>query len=135
DVACAFNSFAQTYPNTAMNSLASSAASQDTDSSRALRAALLAHFQQSQNADGGWPFHQAGESRVEPACWVLRALADSPESAQPNIARGLAFLKSHQLSDGSWPATTGMTSGGWVTSLAASVLATFVAQSPSNEKS
>jgi hypothetical protein len=114
-----------------MNSLASSAASQNTESARALRATLLAHFQKSQNADGGWPFHIAGDSRVEPTCWALRALAHPSESAQPSIARGIAFLKSQQLSDGSWPATTGMSSGGWVTSLAASVLTQF----PSNEKS
>jgi squalene cyclase len=113
-----------------MTSLASSAASQNTDSARLLRAALLSHLQKSQNTDGGWPFHILGDSRVEPTCWALRALADIIESAQPSIARGLAFLKSQQLPDGSWPAATGMSSGGWVTSLSASVLAQF----PSTEK-
>ena len=113
-----------------MTSLASSAASQNTDSARLLRAALLSHLQKSQNADGGWPFHILGDSRVEPTCWALRALADIIESAQPSIARGLAFLMSQQLPDGSWPAATGMSSGGWVTSLSASVLAQF----PSTEK-
>jgi len=118
-----------------MNSLAPSAASHNSESARTLRAQLLAHFQQSQNADGGWPFHMQGDSRVEPTCWALRALAGSSESAQSSITRGLAFLKSQQLSDGSWPATTGMSSGGWVTSLAASVLASFLAQLPAHEKS
>jgi len=123
-----------------MNSLASSTASQNTESARALRGALLAHLQESQNADGGWPFlsgegHTQGDSRVEPTCWALRALGDSPESAQDHIIRGIAFLKSQQLSDGSWPAATGMYSGGWITSLAASVLAPFLAQGPSSEKS
>jgi len=113
-----------------MNSLASSTASQNTESARALRGALLAHFQKSQNADGGWPFHIAGDSRVEPTCWALRALADSPESAQVHITRGINYLKSQQLSDGSWPTATGMSSGGWVTSLATSLLTQF----PSNEK-
>jgi hypothetical protein len=119
-----------------MNSLAPSTASHNSESARTLRAQLLSHFQQTQNADGGWPFHQAGESRVEPTCWALRALADSSDSSeQPHITRALAFLQSQQLPDGSWPATTGMPSGGWVTSLAASVLAPFLAQSPANEKS
>jgi hypothetical protein len=126
-----------------MNSLASSAASQNSNSARAHRAALLTHLQQSQNADGGWPFHPQGYSRVEPTCWALRALADPSESGseQPGtLTCGIAFLKSHQLSDGSWPATpwsteTTMPSGAWVTSLAASVLAPFIAQDPSSEKS
>jgi hypothetical protein len=118
-----------------MNSLASPTASQNSESARALRAALLAHLHETQNADGGWSFlsgqnRAQGESRVEPTCWALRALADSPESAPARLTRGIAFLKSQQISDGSWPATTGMSSGGSVTSLATSVLAQF----PSNEK-
>jgi Squalene-hopene cyclase C-terminal domain len=118
-----------------MNSLPSSTASQYTESARALRCALLAHLQKSQNADGGWPFlsgegHNQVDSRVEPTGWALRALADSPESAQVPITRGITFLKSQQLSDGSWPAIQGMSSGGWVTSLATSVLAEF----PSHEE-
>ena len=118
-----------------MSSLAPSAASHNSESARTLRAQLLSHFQQSQNSDGGWPFHMQGDSRVEPTCWALRALAGSPEFAQSSITRGIAFLKSQQLADGSWPAATGMSSGGWVTSLAASVLAPFVAQFPAHEKS
>jgi hypothetical protein len=122
-----------------MNLLASSTASPNTESARALRAALLTHLQKSQNADGGWPFHIQGDSRVEPTSWAIRALADPSESVQAHITRGIAFLKSQQLSDGSWPATTGMSSGGWVTSLAASVLARLLAQTtaqgPSIEKS
>src|ERR1700751_3865231 len=113
-----------------MNSLASSAASQNSTSARSLRDALLDHLQKSQNADGGWPFHIQGDSRVEPTCWALRALADPFESESEQsgtLTRGIAFLKSHQLSDGSWPATpwnteTTMPSGAWVTALAASVI-------------
>jgi len=122
-----------------MNSPASSCASQNAESVRTLRAALLGNLQKSQNADGGWSFYIAGDSRVEPTCWALRALADPSESAQDHITRGIAFLKSLQLSDGSWPASNGMTSGGWVTSLAASVLARLPSQTsvqgPSVEKS
>jgi hypothetical protein len=119
----------------AMNLPAPSTASQNTESSRLLRAQLLLHFQKTQNADGGWPFlsgecHSDGESRVEPTCWALRALADSSENSTTHIARAAEFLKTQQLSDGSWPATSGMGSGGWMTSLACGVLAQF----PGNEK-
>lgn len=114
-----------------MNSLAPSTAPQNDESSRALLAELYSHLQSSQNSDGGWPFHPGGASRVEPTCWALRALANSSEFAQSNITSGLAFLKAQQLSDGSWPAAGGIASGGWVTSLAAGVLAQF----PANEKS
>jgi hypothetical protein len=116
-----------------MNSPASST-SLNTESP--LSSQLLAHFLATQNTDGGWPFHASGalspgDSRVEPTCWSLLALANNPESAQPNITRGLEFLRAQQLSDGSWPASSGMSSGGWVTSLAALTLAQF----PANEKS
>jgi len=114
-----------------MNSLAPSTASPSAELSRTLRAQLLSHFQNTQNSDGGWSFHVQGDSRVEPSCWALCALAGSSESAQASITRGLAFLKAQQLSDGSWPATNGMSSGGWMTSLACSILAQF----PSSEKS
>src|SRR5262249_47649579 len=64
---------------------------------------------------------------VEPACWALLAFANSSESAQTTVARGLRFLRSQQLPDGSWPAASGFSSGGWVTSLAALTLAQFPA--------
>ncbi len=113
-----------------MNSLASSGESQVAQATRLL-AELLSHLQNSQNSDGGWSFHGGGDSRVEPTCWALIALANSYESAQAHIARGLAFVKSLQLPDGAWPAASGMSSGGWVTSLAALTLTQF----PANEKS
>ena len=110
-----------------MNSHGSSALSQNNESARTLFAALSAHLRAAQNADGGWAFHAASadvpaDSRVEPTCWALLALCGSAEAAQ-HIARGLAFLRSQQLSDGSWPAAPGMSIGGWVTSLATLTLA------------
>src|SRR4029434_9949772 len=57
--------------------------------------------------------------------------ANSSASAPPNIAGGLHFLRSQQLPDGSWPSANGISSGGWVTSLAALTLAQF----PACEKS
>ena len=110
-----------------MNSLAPSAASQNHESFRALRAELFSHLRDAQNSEGGWPFHASGESRVEPTCWALLALANTSESSQASIARGFEFLRAQQLSDGSWPAAGGMSSGGWVTSLAALAHAQFLA--------
>src|SRR5215510_13693701 len=108
-----------------MNLTAPSSSSQDQESSRALLAGLFGHFLATQNGDGGWAFHgrsrdgdASGDSRVEPTCWALLALGDLAEASQP-VASGLDYLKSQQLADGSWPANAGMSSGGWVTSLAA----------------
>src|SRR5262252_6108479 len=109
-----------------MNPSAPFTRSQISESSRTLLTSLFSHLRATQNSDGGWPFHAGGQSRAEPTCWALLALANSAESAQ-HIARGLEFLKAQQLSDGSWPAMNGMSSGGSVTSLAALTLAQFPA--------
>jgi hypothetical protein len=92
--------------------------------------AVLAGLADAQNPDGGWAFARGGDSRVEPTCWALLGLAPTG-LGQSGMARGLDFLKSRQLPDGSWPAAAGMSSGGWVTSLGALTLAQF----PANEKS
>ena len=114
-----------------------STSSKDNETARILFAAVMEHLCAAQNADGGWAFHQGGESRVEPTCWALLALANragsSAESA-PRISRGLAYLKSHQLADGSWATASGMSSGGWVTSLATLALAE-VGREKENERS
>jgi len=109
-----------------MNPSAPFTRSQISESSRTLLTSLFSHLRATQNSDGGWPFHAGGQSRAEPTCWALLALANSAESAQ-HIARGLEFLKAQQLPDGSWPAMNGMSSGGSVTSLAALTLAQFPA--------
>jgi hypothetical protein len=80
-------------------------------------------LRQLQNADGGWGFHSAGYSRVEPTCWALRALFASAPYADDQVFRKAArFLQASQLADGSWPPTSQMSMGSWVTSLACSVL-------------
>ena len=73
-----------------------------------------------QNQDGGWGFHPASESRVEPASWALLGLLNSHsfQGKEEMIARGLRFIRSTQLPDGSWPSTPGEKAGSWVTSLA-----------------
>jgi Prenyltransferase and squalene oxidase repeat len=88
----------------------------------------------SQNQDGGWSFRPGSQSRVEPTCWALQALRFvatslppvnsefNPESNSENVSRGLRFLRSAQLGDGSWPSTADETTGSWVTSLACCVL-------------
>lgn len=88
----------------------------------ALRAHLLTLLVGAQQSDGGWAFHAGGESRVEPACWAIQAIADTPDPGG-NFSRAMQFLASRQLADGSWPASAGMDSGAWITSLACSALA------------
>lgn len=77
-----------------------------------------------QNADGGWGFHPQAEGRVEPTCWALLALMEVESAAgdREAVERGLQYLRSAQLPDGSWPATPGEKTGCWVTSLACWVL-------------
>jgi len=116
-------------PSTVMNRPAPSITSHNDEASRALLAGLLSQFQDAQNSDGGWAFQKGGDSRVEATCWAVLALADTDSRAE--IGRGIDFLKAQQLRDGSWPAATGMASGGWVTSLAALTLVQF----PDSEKS
>jgi Squalene-hopene cyclase C-terminal domain len=76
-----------------------------------------------QNVDGGWGFHPKSESRAEPTCWALLALAGcSTAVSETAAARGLAYLRTAQLPDGSWPSTPEEKSGCWVTSLSCWVL-------------
>lgn len=109
-----------------MDSLETSNSSQRAEAFAVLRQELLALLQSSQNADGGWAFHAGGQSRVEPTCWAVRALGDGkPGATAPEMARAIGLLKSKQLGDGSWPANEGLQAGGWITSLACSVLARY----------
>jgi len=82
-----------------------------------------------QNSDGGWGFHSGSQSRVEPTCWAVKALASREGPAKVSdsddrsaMARGLEFLVSAQLADGSWSATPEEKTGCWVTSLVCWVL-------------
>lgn len=91
--------------------------------SKMLRSECLSLSRELQNADGGWPFHVGEQSRVEPTCWALSALFASKPYADDQVFRKAArFLQASQLADGSWPATSKMSMGSWVTSLACSVL-------------
>lgn len=76
-----------------------------------------------QNVDGGWGYHPAAESRVEPTCWALRALTNVPLAVSKEcLRRGWQFLRYEQLEDGSWPSSRGQKTGSWVTSLACGIL-------------
>ena len=84
---------------------------------------LLSHLENLQNADGGWGFHSGAQSRVEPTCWAIRALFSARLDFQSiQLRRAANFLRAQQLPDGSWPASSEMKTGSWVTSLVCSVL-------------
>ena len=90
-----------------------------------VREVCLPFLHNAQNADGGWGFHPQSESRVEPTCWAVQALAASSIGEPPaGVRRGLQFLRAAQLSDGSWPSTQEQKSGCWLTSLGLWVLLT-----------
>jgi hypothetical protein len=74
----------------------------------------------SQNSDGGWGFQPNSHSRVEPSTWALLALAscNSSDGHREASDRGLNFLKTSQLPDGSWASSPEAQQGSWVTSLA-----------------
>ena len=77
-----------------------------------------------QRSDGGWPYEPAQRAAfTEPTCWAMLALHTAgrtvPESAG-------SFLRSVQLSDGSFHSGTVNKEGNWATALA--VLALTVVQ-------
>src|SRR5437016_6595902 len=96
--------------------------------SSSLRGKCLALLQTLQNSDGGWGFHPNEASRVEPSCWAIAALfasqpSESKLSFHSEPARTATnFLRAAQLPDGSWPASSQMITGSWITSLACMVL-------------
>lgn len=77
-----------------------------------------------QNSDGGWGFHPASPSAVEPTAWSLMALVGPRRTAAPAKVcdRAREWLLQAQLPDGSWPAIPGQQQGCWVTSVAAHAL-------------
>ena len=93
----------------------------DPESDKSLAARICLPFlRTAQNSDGGWGFHRSAASRAESTCWALFALMESSQQSTEDRAifeRGRVFLASSQLADGSWPATSGDTTGSWVTSL------------------
>src|SRR5208282_886365 len=102
--------------------LASDAMEADLEASFA-QSVCLPFLRNAQNADGGWGFHPASQSRAEPTCWALLALINSSGSEpSETVARGFRFLHASQLPDGSWPSTPEEKTGCWVTSLACWVL-------------
>ena len=66
-----------------------------------------------QNADGGWPLIQGGESDVETTAWAIQALLFvGAGSGSETISRGLDYLVKSQGKDGDWngnPAHTAFT--------------------------
>ena len=77
----------------------------------------LPMLRSAQNDDGGWGYRPGLQSRVEPTCWVLQALFNvaDVEGSRETCRRGLRFLRSAQLPDGSWPFAAGQEVGCSVT--------------------
>jgi hypothetical protein len=77
----------------------------------------LPKLRSAQNDDGGWGYRPGLQSRVEPTCWVLQALFNvaDVEGSRETCQRGLQFLRSAQLPDGSWPFAAGQEVGCSVT--------------------
>jgi hypothetical protein len=84
-----------------------------------LQQTCIPFLRQSQNTDGGWGFSAWSGSRVEPTSWALLGLSEFASTDDlEQIDRGLNFLRSAQLPDGSWASAPGQTEGSWVTALA-----------------
>ncbi len=69
---------------------------------------------QIQNTDGGWgescdsyaldyKGYEPAESRASQTAWALLGLMAAEENDHPAVARGIAWLKSHQDASGFWP--------------------------------
>jgi len=55
------------------------------------------------NRGGGWPYYQGKQSRIEPTCWAILALAESDEGGQAlsqSAASHLQWLAACQRADG-----------------------------------
>jgi hypothetical protein len=94
--------------------------SEDSADSNFLKHVCIPRLRHAQNEDGGWGFKAGSRSRVEPTAWALLALGESASIAgeDQGQARGVHFLESSQLADGSWPSSPESTEGCWVTALA-----------------
>ena len=92
----------------------------------------LPFLRNAQNMDGGWGFHPQSQSRVEPTCWALQALAESlnREAGRSRRRVDCNSFAPAQLADGSWPSTPEEKSGCWVTSLSCWVLLAASDSSP-----
>jgi hypothetical protein len=88
--------------------------------SQSLKSNLLQLLVESQNSDGGWGYHPAGQSATEATAWTLWALQNENRSSDAGraISLGKDWLLRTQLAGGSWPAFASQTEGCWATSLA-----------------
>jgi hypothetical protein len=71
-----------------------------------------------QNQDGGWAYVR-GASWTEPTVYAILALSAAGETEA--VRKGVAWLRTQQLSDGGWPPQTGFDESTWVTALVALV--------------
>src|SRR5687768_5330269 len=69
-----------------------------------------------QNPDGGWPYLR-GKSWTEPTAYAIMALLGAGERA--SAARGIAWIRGAERTDGGWPPQAGVDESTWVTALVA----------------
>ncbi|MBU1878626.1 MAG: hypothetical protein KJ734_06730, partial [Chloroflexi bacterium] len=77
---------------------------------------------QTQDATGGWGYHQDQVAFVEPTALTVLALADRAEWTAMREA-GVAWLMANQLADGGWGVTPADPEGCWATAWAVWALA------------
>lgn len=87
----------------------------------------LEFLRENQNGDGGWGYFPGNHSRVEPTCYVLRAIG----SKATHWNTGIRFLESCQEKAGGFNPGPGIPGPTWVTQLAFPLLK----QAKVNEKS
>ena len=94
--------------------------SEDSPDSNFLEHICIPRLRDAQNEDGGWGFKAGSRTRVEPTAWALLAFGEGFVIAgeEEGRARGVRFLESSQLADGSWPSSPESREGCWVTALA-----------------
>ncbi len=72
---------------------------------------------ESQNPEGGWPYHRGGPCWTEPTAYALIALLAEGSAAKP-VQTGLRWLRAAQRPDGGWPSQPEVPRSTWVTAVA-----------------
>lgn len=92
----------------------------------ALAETVRLRLEEAQNPDGGWGVYAGAPSATEPTAWAVLALSHRPpETAAQSALAGRAWLRRHQLPDGSWPHSPGVSDSRWATAPATVALSRF----------
>ncbi|HSK18070.1 MAG TPA: hypothetical protein VK912_02945 [Longimicrobiales bacterium] len=89
-------------------------------------AAALAALTAVQNGQGGWGWRRGAPANTE--CTALAVLAlnawqNAVDDAAPHLRGGIAWLRTSQRADGSWPMSEQVPDSSWMTSVASFALA------------